>query len=97
MDGIAARELELETDRDMKLVDSPLLVAYEEETRSFPCRICGALYYSGAELELHIATYYADKGRYCVSTVKKNFEKIMTNSNMNTVLQLLTVCNNSKN
>lgn len=48
MDGIAARELELETDRDMKLVDSPLLVAYEEETRSFPCKICGALYYSGA-------------------------------------------------
>ena len=51
MDGIPVRKLEslfCETDRDVILVDSSLLVTYEEETRSFPCKICGALYYSGA-------------------------------------------------
>ena len=35
MDGIAARELEFETDRDMKLVDSPLLVAMKRKQEVF--------------------------------------------------------------
>ena len=47
IDVIAAMELERlfrETNHDMILVDSPVVVAYEKETRSFPCRICGAIY-----------------------------------------------------
>ena len=55
------------------LVDSSLLVAYEEET-SFPCKICGALYYSGAQQERHIATYHPNKGRYC-KHCQKEFRK----------------------
>ena len=46
MDSIAARGLERlirQTDRDMTLIDSPLVVAYEEETGTFPFRIFGAL------------------------------------------------------
>ena len=79
MDGIAVRGLESlfrGTDHNKISVDSPLVVAYEEETRSFPCRICGALYYSGAQLERHIATYHANERRYCC---KQNFKKIITN------------------
>ena len=78
LDSIAARGLERlirQTDRDMTLIDSPLVVAYEEETGTFPFRICGALQHSGAQLERHITTYNANERRYCFKHCQKEFGK----------------------
>ena len=64
-----------ETDHDMILVDSPVVVAHEGQTRVFPYKICGAVYCSGTQLERRIETYDANERRYCCSHCQKEFRK----------------------
>lgn len=69
-----------ETDRDTILVNSPVVVAYGEETKSFPCRICGAICITvvhsyNKALQLMMLA----KEDIAVRTVQMNFEKIIKN------------------
>ena len=57
----------------MAVIDHPLIIAYEEETRSFPCRLCGHLYYSETELHRHINGFHQEKRRWYFQIVIKNF------------------------
>ena len=47
----------------MAVIDHPLIIAYEEEI-SFPCRLCGHLYYSETELHRLINGFHEDKRRW---------------------------------
>ena len=59
----------------MAVIDHPLIVAYEEEARSFPCRLCGHLYYSETELDWYIKGFHEGKRRWYCQHCHKEFRK----------------------
>ena len=61
--------------RDMAVIDHPLITAYEEETRSFSCRLCGHLYYSETELHRHINGFHQEQRRWYCQHCHKEFCK----------------------
>ena len=65
----------------MAVMYHPLIIAYEEETRSFPCRLCGHLYYSETELHRHINGFHQEKRRWysqhCHKEVHKDRNKLL--------------------
>ena len=58
----------------MAVIDHPLIIAYEDET-SFPCRLCGHLYYSETELHRLINGFHEDKRRWYCQHCHKEFRK----------------------
>ena len=64
-----------ESDRDMAVKDHPLIIVYEEETRSFPCRLCGHMYYNETELDRHIKGFYEEKRKWYCQHCHKEFLK----------------------
>ena len=59
----------------MAAIDHPLIIAYEEKTRRFPCRLCGDLYYCKTEPHGHINSFHEEKRRWYCQHCQKEFRK----------------------
>ena len=70
-------------------INHPLIIAYKEEKRSFPCRLCGHLYYSETELDRHIKGFHEEKRDGIVNIAIKNFVKIEISCFMKDNVQVL--------
>ena len=50
-----------ESDQYMIQRDEPMTLEFDEETRSFPCRKCGHLFYSAKALQNHDITSHGNE------------------------------------
>ena len=64
-----------ESDIDMIQRDELMVLEFDEETRSLPCRKCGHLTYSTEALENHDKTSHGNDKRFSCQNCNKEFRK----------------------
>ena len=64
-----------ESDQYMILRDKPMTLEFDKETRSFPCRKCGHLFYSAEALQNHGVNSHGNEKSFSCRNYNKEFRK----------------------
>ena len=81
-------QLLLESDMDMIQRNELMVLEFDEETRSFPCRKCEHLFYSAEALENHDNTAHGNDNAFPVQIAIKSFPKININFFMKGIVEV---------
>ena len=68
-------QLFFESNMDMMQRSELMVLEFDEETQSFPCRKCGHLFYSTEALENHDNTSHGNDKRFSCGNCDKEFRK----------------------